>query len=247
MLLSDSQAPTPPTKLDKKLQSAVSLQNDLEILLKELDEERKHADALRAALEAAQADGQRALDALFLSAGNIEIPEFKPGDDLIRFAAEAVKQRMNTLKASRDKLIAALDAQSVEVDRVQSEHTALLDALIEANTIAEQWQAQVQASLSQNERLKELLEESAHWGSSMRLNSEETTEGEVTVQVLESQLLTEKARNAELELAARALCAELTRMSQRVMQLERAIGPVVGGVESRLRQLLNLQPRRPIA
>lgn len=74
-----------------------------------------------------------------------------------------LQQRIAALKASRDKLIGAFDGQAAEIERLSGDNAALTEALTQLRDVAAKWEAQAQDSLSQNERLKDLLEESAMW------------------------------------------------------------------------------------
>jgi len=263
---------------NKKLARGDSLQADLEILLREIDQERKHSDDLEIALETASADVERAILSLCAAAGVAPPPPPPPpplqkGEDefdVIEAAADSIKNRISVLKASRDKLIAALDSQSIEMDKLGTENSALQGAVLDAQLIAEKWEVQVQASLVQNELLKDLLEESASWDmpsnidlrgvddnnndnreetnststSSQQQQQEHQEEGShIKIQNLERQLLKERAKTAELDLAARALCAELTRVSKQAAEVERCMVPILGNVETRLAQMIALQPR----
>jgi hypothetical protein len=271
---------------NKKLARGDSLQADLEILLREIDQERKRSDDLEIALETASADVERAILSLCAAAGVAPPPPPQEGEDggdnyqedeqdefdVIEAAADIIKNRISVLKASRDKLIAALDSQSIEMDKLGTENSALQGAVLDAQLIAEKWAVQVQASLVQNELLKDLLEESASWdmpsggggvndnnnnNNNNNNNREETNptstsshqhqhqeEGaHIKIQNLERQLLKERAKTAELDLAARALCAELTRVSKQAVEVERCMVPILGNVETRLAQMITLQPR----
>lgn len=262
---------------NKKLSRGNSLQADLEILLREIDQERKRSDDLEIALETASADVERAILSLCAAAGVVPPPPPPPppqedadgGDndqeeredefDVIEAAADIIKNRISGLKASRDKLIAALDSQSVEMDKLGFDNNALQGAVLDAQLIADKWEMQVQASLVQNELLKDLLEESASWdmphggGGGDRVETNPTSmssqqqeeEGSRIgkIQNLERQLLKERAKAAELDLAARALCAELTRVSKHGVDVERCMVPILGNVETRLAQVMALQPR----
>lgn len=74
-----------------------------------------------------------------------------------------LQQRIAALKASRDKLIGAFDAQAAEVERLSADNAALAESLAQLRDVAAKWEAQALGSLAQNERLKDLLEESATW------------------------------------------------------------------------------------
>lgn len=90
--------------------------------------------------------------------------------------------------------------------------------------------------IAQVDKLKELLEESAAWGSAAGAQGQGLggkSAAEVAV-ALQSQLLREKARAADLELGARALAAELVRAQHASVSIGRSVLPVLCGIEHRL-------------
>jgi hypothetical protein len=60
----------------------------------------------------------------------------------------------------------------------------------------------------------------------------------VLCQRLHGELMLQRAKTAERDLQVRALCLELTRSVAGAAQLQRAVGPVLSGVESRLAAVL---------
>lgn len=134
------------------------------------------------------------------------------------------------LKKGRDKLLEEYDRQSEELDRVITENRALTDELASLRRICCKWENQSQDSLAHISRLKDLLEDSARWPS-VQINDNGVPEPQDD---LHSYMLKEQARNADLEVKIRALCAEMLKTHQMNKDLSRSMLPVLNGIESRL-------------
>jgi hypothetical protein len=123
---------------------------DLEILLAELDQERQRSEELVRTLEAAEREAVAATEKLLRAQQRIK--QLESGGKRGLFGgvrksgsaaalapdaggpadggggeegAAALQQRIAALKASRDKLIAAFDAQAAEVERLSGDNAAL--------------------------------------------------------------------------------------------------------------------------
>lgn len=112
--------------------AAPQLQADLETLLAELDRERAQSAQLATAVQTAQAEmhalRQRLQQAEQLHGGG----GLRPVGSSASMAeaggdAAGLAQRVASLKAARDKLIAALDLQAAEVERLSAENAALTE------------------------------------------------------------------------------------------------------------------------
>ncbi|PRW32984.1 ubiquinone biosynthesis [Chlorella sorokiniana] len=153
---------------------------DAEVLLAALDQERQRSEELVRTLEAAEREAVSATEKLLKAQAKIEqlkakgkakdkggVSGIPPSPSLASLdggeAVEALQARIAALKASRDKLIGAFDAQAAEIERLSGDNAALAESLAQLRDAAAKWEAQAQASLAQNERLKDLLEESATW------------------------------------------------------------------------------------
>jgi chromosome segregation ATPase len=140
-----------------------SLQGDLEVLLKELDEERRERKGVEGVLAAAQGHVQQLEQQLAVA--NARIAELEAQLDHLQLKQQqqqqqqqqvngmhasvstssltaleaglggetgdevmaAAQRRISALKASRDKLIAALDGAQAEVERLTGENAALAE------------------------------------------------------------------------------------------------------------------------
>lgn len=117
---------------------------DAEVLLAALDQERRRSEELTRTLEAAEHEAVSATERLLKAQAKIEALKAKAkgrkppaGASLAAVAAdvaaeeeeamEALQQRIAALKASRDKLIGAFDAQAAEVERLSTDNAALAE------------------------------------------------------------------------------------------------------------------------
>ncbi|KAI7845489.1 hypothetical protein COHA_001036 [Chlorella ohadii] len=229
---------------------------DAEVLLAALDQERQRSEELVRTLEAAEREAVAATEKLLKAQAKIEQLKAKakgkggkdkgglPASPSLaslgeggEAAIEALQERIAALKASRDKLIGAFDAQAAEIERLSGDNAALAESLAELRDTASKWEAQAQASLAQNERLKDLLEESATWSipaahGSTSVPGGGSNGGGSTAAAAAVQAAEALAAAA----AAGALCMELTRAAQSSSQMQAALLPMLGGVESRLVQ-----------
>jgi hypothetical protein len=239
-----------------------ALRLDLEILLKELDTERKASTKLLKVVESAQNEASKAADKLV--AAEKQIRALKKSGGKTSAAAvgidasatpEQLHERIASLKNARDRLIEALDTQAAEAERLGIENAALAAAVVEARENAALWEAQAQEALTQSSNLKDILEESAQWSSSGTNTTSSTSEGtandnnaattsaEERCRILENKFLIEQARCASLEVQVRSLCAELTRVVADSAGLYRATQPLLSDVEMRLSALLKARVR----
>lgn len=165
--------------------------------------------------------------------------------------------QVGRLRASRDKLLQQVDQQWAEIERLSNESAGLAEELRASRALAANWEAQVQEGLQQIDRLKDLLEESATWstlstqpaGPGAAAAPAASGAGAATeapqVQVLQSQLLGEKAKASELDVQLRAVVAELLRSQHANMALGKTFLPLLTGVERRLGDLcLKSSPAR---
>ncbi|GAX78777.1 hypothetical protein CEUSTIGMA_g6214.t1 [Chlamydomonas eustigma] len=157
------------------------------------------------------------------------------------------------LKQSRDKLLEEIDSQWEEMDRLAAENRAVAEELSVQRRLAVNWEAQAQDALSNVERLKGLLEESASWevgelasaagstaprtGSAVQaaaVGSDPAAAAALRLRALHTALLEEKAKSADLELGMRALAAELVRAQHASVSIGRSVLPALSGIEHRL-------------
>ncbi len=224
-----------------------ALRLDLEILLKELDTERKASTKLLKVVESAQNEASKAADKLLAAEKQIRALKQSGGKSAAALAdadatPEQLHERIASLKHARDRLIEALDTQAAEAERLGIENAALVAAVAEARENASLWEAQAQEALTQGSNLKDLLEESAQW-SGISTEAGDAQNAEERCRELEGKLLVEQARCASLEVQVRSLCAELTRVVADSAGLHRVTQPLLMDVEMRLSGLLKKQAR----
>jgi len=240
-----------------------ALRSDLEILLKELDTERKSSAKCLKAAESAQNEASKAAEKLVAAEKTIRSLKRSGGKTSAAAAGveadatpEQLHERITSLKNARDRLIEALDTQAAEAERLVIENTALATAVAESRESAGLWEAQAQEALTQSNNLKDLIEESAQWTSSSGIENQVLEGGhsggtaddphssaEARCQELESKFLIEQARCASLEVQVRSLCAELTRVVADSAGLHRATQPLLSDIETRLSALLKTRVR----
>jgi chromosome segregation ATPase len=254
--------------------TARTLQRDVELLLRELDREHETNKGLMQELAAAKADAAEAVERMLVAEKHVKIlrtSRSKDKDGMDKNSTNAEKHarsqhaadssspvpfgasisinechnKLSALKTVRDRLIAEMDAQAAELERLGVENAALSTTVLEAKGECERWEAQSQASLGQCDALKDLLEEGAAWGlSSVEGNDGSSMDAEARSRRLEQELLAASAREAELKCHVAALCAELSRCSTASAGLHRAVVPLLGGIEARLRLVLERSKER---
>lgn len=237
------ETPPPQAAANKEDQD---LRSDLEVLLKELDKERKVGAELAAAAISAQNEADKATERLIASEKKFrELKRSKgfPAGADAGATPEQLHERISSLKSARDRLIEALDSQAEEAERLATENSSLAASVEEARDISMRWEAQAQAALLQSIHLKDMLEESALWSAGGNAAEGEEQSIEARCQSAERELLAQQARCAALEVQVRALCAELTRVVTDSAGLHRATQPLLNDVEMRLTSLLKDKTR----
>ncbi|DBA81356.1 TPA: hypothetical protein ACH3X2_006959 [Trebouxia sp. C0005] len=78
---------------------------------------------------------------------------------------QRLRGQVSSLKASRDKLLVEVDCQSLEIERLLTDNSALEQGLAHVQESAQTWEAEAQENLQHMDQLKTLLEESAFWQS----------------------------------------------------------------------------------
>lgn len=249
-------SPLPADDGTEDIHSQRLLRSDVELLLKELDAEKKAYRKLEKVASTAQRDAAKAQERLATAKVTIKAlkkgkaPPSAPVDsDNEEETVAQLQSRITALKNARDRLIEALDGQAAESERLGSENAALAEAAAETRDAAARWEAQAQEALTQSSRLKDLLEESAQWSftsggdggggvSEGGANQGQAAVLEVRLREAEREVLAQQARAAGLEVQVRALCAELTRVVAHSAALHRAAHPLLGDVEARLTNMV---------
>eukprot|EP00191_Tetraselmis_sp_GSL018_P020836 CAMPEP_0177594634 /NCGR_PEP_ID=MMETSP0419_2-20121207/9889_1 /TAXON_ID=582737 /ORGANISM="Tetraselmis sp., Strain GSL018" /LENGTH=488 /DNA_ID=CAMNT_0019085963 /DNA_START=147 /DNA_END=1614 /DNA_ORIENTATION=- len=204
---------------------------EAELARREADVERRASELDRREAAVRGGDGQRK---------DPDWPAPVKGDDAseaeeLRERVAGLEATISRLKHTREKLLLEMDEMSATVERLFTENTALSEALVQQREISSKWELQAQEGLLRAEQLKNMLEESAKWG-----NGEDGPEAEPRSdsERLESELIAERARCADLDLKVRALSAELTKASQHTGEIGRSVLPVLSSIESRILQVV---------
>lgn len=161
---------------------------------------------------------------------------------------QRLRGHVTSLKASRDKLLLEVNKQSLEIERLLVENTALEQALLHSQESAQTWEVQAQANLQHMDQLKTLLEESAFWQSQSSQSSTPPSDNASKHQhqatsdegQLQRQVLQEKVRVTDLEVQVRALCLELAHARHNAELVNQSLEPTLGSIGSRLVQLLQV-------
>eukprot|EP01018_Ginkgo_biloba_P034502 Gb_28872 [translate_table: standard] len=162
------------------------------------------------------------------------------------------------LENGRQKIIAEIDAQSLEIERLFVENASLSDGLKEMTGVAAQWESQVQECLKQNAELRVMLDklrtERVNTVSAPSLYNEDA---KLTKEITEENLsgingngvyATEnsklKAELAKTQTKAETLAAQVMQLSvelkhtvQAYNGLTRLYNPVLWNIENRLIQM----------
>ncbi|KAK9869085.1 hypothetical protein WJX84_007747 [Apatococcus fuscideae] len=167
-------------------------------------------------------------------------------------ALQSLEVQVARLRVSRDKLLAEVDSLSAELERLGLENTALLQGTGDLREASQKWELQTMEGLEQNQKLMDLLSESAAWPApatgpdqdgqkAQLLQAEASSMQQDSHQDLGAQLLQAHSRTAELELHVRALCCELLRAHSTSGAVQRAMVPALSGIEAQLMDLTRLE------
>ncbi|DBB16944.1 TPA: hypothetical protein ACH3X3_014055 [Trebouxia sp. C0006] len=161
---------------------------------------------------------------------------------------QKLRGQVSSLKASRDKLLVEVDRQSLEIESLLTDNSALEQGLAHMQESAQRWEAQAQENLQHMDQLKSLLEESAFWQSQSAQLSTADADGSNSDHQrapdeaqLQKEVLQEKARATGLEVQIRALCLELAHARENAGLLSQSIAPTLGNIGSRVAQLLQMK------
>lgn len=147
------------------------------------------------------------------------------------------------LEIGRQKLLAEIDSQSVEIERLFSENDSLAACLREASAITGQWEHQVQDCLQQNANLRaelnDLRTRQAQRPDLVPLKSIGSSDAEKEKESSKLQVELGKAKGHAEALSAQVLqlSADLNRAMQHISSLNWLYKPVLASIENRLMQL----------
>jgi chromosome segregation ATPase len=239
-----------------------ALQADVDILLSEVEQERRITAELEKMVRAKDktiATLEKKLAAsedkvARLKGKNKKVEEEFEYEEMI----EELKKKVSVLTQSQTQLIESLDASADELDRMSKENKALCDAVERLKDSCDAWEKQVQENIALSCRLKDLLEEGSQWivpkgadGVSIpRITKSHRTTSEEEVGILREEynnvLVHYKAlegnvsqwqtKCADLEIQVMALCAEINRLHTYSSSVESSIMPILTDIESKLQR-----------
>ncbi|KAL9679441.1 hypothetical protein QQ045_017303 [Rhodiola kirilowii] len=135
------------------------------------------------------------------------------------------------LETSRQKLLAEIDSQSTDIERLFEENSNLSASYQEAMGMAARWESQMKDCLKQNDELRTLLDklrmEQANTPSQGDANPSE-------ISSLKSQLAKEQSRGEALSAEVMQLSVQLQQSTQAFHTLTRLYKPVLRNIESSL-------------
>eukprot|EP00250_Pteridium_aquilinum_P035312 c9118_g1_i1 orf=222-1196(+) len=218
------------------------LQNALRLLQQEqrkVANEQEHvADLMseREQLKIALSEAQIAQEGHEISVAKFSDDALKEKDYQLRELASMVER----LENGRQKLLAEIDVQSIEIERLFMENDNLGACLKEASNFTDQWEHQVQDCLQENANLRAELSDlrtklalkanKNHGGSS-------DTDKENESFKLELELSKAKEQAEALRAQVLQLSADLNRAMQHMSSLNWLYRPVLSNIENRLLQL----------
>ncbi|KAK8485970.1 hypothetical protein V6N13_094488 [Hibiscus sabdariffa] len=150
------------------------------------------------------------------------------------------------LENSRQKLLAEIDNQSTEIERLFEENSNLSSSYQEAMAVAKQWENQVKDCLKQNEEIRRVLDNlrteqaslpskngslGVHKGGATETDSQANT---TEILSLKGQLVQEQSRADSLSAEVMQLSARLQQATQAYNSLARLYKPVLRNIESSL-------------
>lgn len=150
----------------------------------------------------------------------------------------AMAVMVERLESSRQKLLAEIDSQSSEIEKLFEENSSLSSAYQDAMSVVAQWENQVKDCLKQNEELRGLLdklraEQVTGLSSSGRPSHDSTTADNETV-ALKGELAKEQSKAEALSAEVMQLSLQLQQATQAYNSLARLYKPVLRNIESSL-------------
>lgn len=142
------------------------------------------------------------------------------------------------LESSRQKLLAEIDSQSSEIEKLFEENSSLSSAYQDAMGVVVQWENQVKDCLKQNEELRGLLdklraEQVTGLPASGKTSHDSTAADNETV-ALKGELAKEQSRAEALSAEVMQLSLQLQQATQAYNGLARLYKPVLRNIESSL-------------
>lgn len=243
-----------------------ALQGDIDILLREVEEERRINKELEKMVQAKEYEKEKVEIALSKMEEKFQrLKKKKIGDDHEDHEelVDGLKSKIALLTASQHELIASLDASADELDKISKENQAMCDTIMRLKDICNAYENQVQEHVRVAAHLQELLEEGSEWkvpqGSDRPLSipplrtthtTTKTSEEEfhimkeeyqqtlVHYKALEDNVSQWQSKCALLQTQVLALCAELTRLSGCASGMQSCIVPMLTDIESKLTSLV---------
>ena len=155
---------------------------------------------------------------------------------------DGLSKELEGLKQNNRILIEELEAQELEIERLFKDNHELGRQCLEAQERAMSWKDMCTDLATQNERLQEMLQESASWSFENAKTSEETENEELIRlkdQVLQFEKLyrEEQALNVKKDNSVKDLRAKTLALVEEKIDAQNTFIPVLATIEHRLLKL----------
>ncbi|KAI5054710.1 hypothetical protein GOP47_0029855 [Adiantum capillus-veneris] len=169
----------------------------------------------------------------------------KEKDHQLRELASMVER----LESGRQKLLAEIDAQSIEIERLFMENDSLAARFREASTYTSHWEHQVQMCLQENSNLRaELNDLRRKLATHLEKNCEDLLDVRKVNESskLQVELTVVKGEADALRAQVLQLTSDLNHAVQHASSLNWLYKPILGNIEKRLQQLKYLRSRNQV-
>ena len=202
----------------------------------------REVETLRRSRESLALENKRLKDALSERDAEEEARREEEGD---RYRAQVKTQENNNRI-----LLSELESQELEIERLFKDNHALALQLDETREVNASWKELCEDLSGQNERLQEMLQESASWSvESLRASSEGEECDELVrlreqVSQFERMYREEQANSAKRENQVKRLETTRLQLTEEKVQVRNTFVPILATIEDRLLKLQQARKSR---
>ncbi|QDZ21327.1 hypothetical protein HOP50_05g38580 [Chloropicon primus] len=202
----------------------------------------REVEALRRSRESLALESKRLKDALSERDAEEEARREEEGE---RYRAQVRTQENNNRI-----LLSELESQELEIERLFKDNHALASQLDEAREMNASWKELCEDLSGQNERLQEMLQESAAWSVETLQASSEGGEGDELVRLreqvsqFERMYREEQANSAKRENQVKRLETTRLQLTEEKVQVRNTFVPILATIEDRLLKLQQARKSR---
>ena len=255
------------SKVEQLEEELGALQGDVDILLREVEEERRINKELEKMVKVKEYEKQKVENALAKLEHRFQKLQKKKktggNEEDMEEVVDMLKDKIAVLTASQHELIASLDGSADELDRLSKENRAMCDTIERLKGMIEAYECQIEEHISVAQQLQELLEEGSEWkvpldsGRPLSLpplhathDPAQASEEEFAImkqeyqhtlvhyKALEDNVYQWQSKCAILQNHVMALCAQLTRLSGCASGMHSCLVPMLSDIEARLTSLV---------